>query len=125
MSAKTVYKEFRKDGWPFCPVCEEDELYSVVMLAYDGKGEQPTLEECLANEMRCYRCNWSSEGQVKKIPPARIFPNCFRCNQPFALIEGGRQFVYCPPCRIIIRREAEGRRVKDEVERMEWPDTIG
>lgn len=56
-----VFKESRADGWPFCPVCEEDELYSLRMLNYHGQGEKPSLADCLAGEMRCYRCAWSSE----------------------------------------------------------------
>ena len=57
---ETPYKEFRADGWPYCPVCEEDELYSCVMLAYRGQGERPTIEECIAGEMACYLCGWNS-----------------------------------------------------------------
>jgi len=39
-------KEFRKDGWPFCPVCGEDELYSL-----SNPGSIETI-------VGCYKCNW-------------------------------------------------------------------
>lgn len=55
-----TYKEYRKDGWPLCPQCGDDELYSKEMLAWTGKGERPTLEQCVAGEMACYKCNWHS-----------------------------------------------------------------
>ena len=55
-----MFKEFTEAGWPLCPVCEEDELYSILMLNYHGEGERPSISQCLAGEMRCYRCNWTS-----------------------------------------------------------------
>lgn len=54
------YKEFRQDGWPLCPRCHEDELYSNVMMAWNGEGERPTVQDCIAAEMGCYRCGWNS-----------------------------------------------------------------
>jgi len=50
-------KEYRADGWPLCPQCEEDELYS--LLQWDGIKERPPLAEWIAAGLRCYRCNWS------------------------------------------------------------------
>lgn len=60
-------QEYRQDGWPYCPCCEEDELYSLLMIGYDGKGEQPTLEDCFKDEFRCYRCNWSGRIEPQKV----------------------------------------------------------
>jgi hypothetical protein len=63
------FKEFRKDGWPFCPRCEEDELYSVYLNTSQGmnrqkNGEQIPVEELLKYPFRCYRCNWrNDEGE--------------------------------------------------------------
>lgn len=54
------YAEFRQDGWPLCPNCGEDELYSQIMLAWTGTGERPTMQECVDGEMTCYKCNWNS-----------------------------------------------------------------
>ncbi len=39
-------REVRKDGWPFCPQCEKDELYSL--------DEHPAI----ATIVGCYRCSW-------------------------------------------------------------------
>lgn len=55
-----AFKEFRRDGWPFCPVCEEEELYSNRMLVWNGEGERPTLKQCIESGVRCYRCSWDS-----------------------------------------------------------------
>lgn len=38
------YKRFRPDGWPFCPQCDEDELYSLAI---------PASVETICG---CYRC---------------------------------------------------------------------
>jgi hypothetical protein len=57
--ADSPYKEFRADGWPLCPVCEEDELYSHLMLGWT-KDEPPSVAECIATGMACYRCGWDS-----------------------------------------------------------------
>jgi hypothetical protein len=72
-------QEFRRDGWPLCPRCEEDELYSVAMLRWNGLGERPTLTACLKEEFRCYRCNWSGRiepqgGRAKQIVPRPCAP---------------------------------------------------
>lgn len=56
-------QEYRKDGWPLCPRCEDDELYSFMMIRYNGQGEQPTLEQCFTDEFRCYHCNW--QGRIQ------------------------------------------------------------
>ena len=40
------YREHRADGWPLCPRCEEDELYSL-----DVPPTIPTI-------VGCYRCGW-------------------------------------------------------------------
>lgn len=67
--AQAVYTEFRADGWPFCPSCGEDELYSALMLQWNGLAPSPTLADCLAGEMRCYHCQWSS------VPPSHFHRN--------------------------------------------------
>ena len=50
-------KEYRADGWPLCPCCEEDELWSP--LVWDGEGERPPIAAYVAAGLRCYRCDWS------------------------------------------------------------------
>lgn len=54
------FRRFRDDGWPYCPHCEEDELYSFLMLRWNGEGERPTVAECVSTGMKCYRCGWDS-----------------------------------------------------------------
>ena len=46
MNAPTLYKDHRSDGWPFCPHCGEDELYSL---------EVPATVSTIVG---CYRCGW-------------------------------------------------------------------
>jgi predicted amidophosphoribosyltransferase len=53
-----TFGAFRADGWPLCPCCGEDELYS--RLHWDGQGEHPSLEKYLAAGMGCYRCRWNN-----------------------------------------------------------------
>jgi hypothetical protein len=43
---KTPYVAYRADGWPLCPGCGEDELYSLA--------EHASVETIVA----CYRCSW-------------------------------------------------------------------
>ena len=55
------FREFRKDGWPLCPQCGEEELYSGAGMAYNGQGERPTLAQDYFSGFTCYKCNWSNE----------------------------------------------------------------
>jgi DNA-directed RNA polymerase subunit M/transcription elongation factor TFIIS len=50
--------EYRRDGWPFCPQCGEDELYAFAMMGWRGDEPRPTLAECHAHEFCCYKCAW-------------------------------------------------------------------
>ena len=113
-----AYKEFRKDGWPYCPQCEEDELYSYLMLGWT-KDEPPSVQDCIDAGMECYRCSWKSHGR-------NIFGGkCWRCNLFFSRPTGEKDYVYCCACRGIIRDEAERERVHNEVEAMHWPELVG
>lgn len=44
---------FRKDGWPMCPKCGEDELWT--------SANSNKLEDHFAREFRCYYCSWHGE----------------------------------------------------------------
>lgn len=44
---KGPYSRWRSDGWPLCPGCGEDELYSP---------EDPPRVESI---VRCYQCQWT------------------------------------------------------------------
>lgn len=114
------FKEFRKDGWPLCPQCEEDELYSYLMLGWT-KDERPSIQECINAGMQCYRCNWKSQ----KDPMAIFGHKCFRCNLVFTTGLNQPAYVHCCKCRLEIKDEAERDRIRQEVERMDWPDVIG
>lgn len=54
----TTYPETRKDGWPLCPVCGEDELWSA--LPWNGDGERPPMQAWIDHGLRCYKCGWDS-----------------------------------------------------------------
>jgi hypothetical protein len=49
MRPKPVYRHRRADGWPYCPQCDEDELWS---------NATPATEDSIVG---CYRCNWKPE----------------------------------------------------------------
>lgn len=49
---------YRRDGWPLCPRCGEDELASDLMLGWNGDPPRPTLAECFTWPFYCYRCQW-------------------------------------------------------------------
>lgn len=45
----------RDDGWPLCPSCGEDELWSAKPLSVPLEGET------WAPGLSCYRCDWDSD----------------------------------------------------------------
>jgi DNA-directed RNA polymerase subunit M/transcription elongation factor TFIIS len=48
-SVARPYRHYRADGWPYCPRCDEDELWS---------GETyPTVETIVG----CYSCGWKPD----------------------------------------------------------------
>lgn len=49
----------RADGWPLCPICHEDELYS--FFAWDGMSEKPPMQAWIDAGLRCYRCGFDSQ----------------------------------------------------------------
>lgn len=57
-----VYTEYRADGWPLCPQCGEDELWSA--FDWDGSDPKPPMQAWIDHGLRCYRCGWSSERRV-------------------------------------------------------------
>lgn len=113
-----TYTEFRKDGWPLCPRCGEDELYSHLMLGWT-KSEPPPLQDCIDSGMKCYRCSWESLGR-------NVFGGrCWQCHQYFPRPEGERDYVYCPTCQPLVKNNAQQERIREQVNAMDWPDTIG
>ncbi len=63
---ESMQQEYRRDGWPLCPRCGDDELYSLVIMQNAGKVPGPTLDECFAGEFRCYYCNWQGKIEPQK-----------------------------------------------------------
>lgn len=53
------YTERRADGWPLCPVCGLDELYS--LFPWDGTDPKPPMQAWIDHGLRCYQCGWDSE----------------------------------------------------------------
>ena len=59
MTANGERTTYRDDGFPRCPSCGEDELFSVAMMRWTGDGPRPTLAEVFDHEFRCYLCRWA------------------------------------------------------------------
>jgi hypothetical protein len=51
-------RHYRADGWPLCPLCEEDELWTAA--------HSPDLEDHFLETFRCYRCGWSGRRVMRK-----------------------------------------------------------
>jgi hypothetical protein len=49
--------QYRADGWPLCPRCGDDELWSPFF--WDGTGPQPPLHVYIAAGLSCYQCGWT------------------------------------------------------------------
>lgn len=70
-----MIKEYRKDGWPICPNCGKDELWS--KLLWLGDSDRPPLADWIVAGLSCYCCGWSNEKPVitnllQKINPEPI-----------------------------------------------------
>jgi hypothetical protein len=112
-----AFTEFRADGWPFCPRCGEDELYSHLMLGWT-RDEPPPVKDCIDSGMKCYRCNWEHVGR-------NVFGGrCWECKEYFPQPEGEKDYVYCPRCRPTVKTNAQAERIHNEVGAMRWPDFI-
>lgn len=64
-------KEFRKDGWPLCPVCGEDELWTPVD-THEGShpSKQAGIQHGINSGMSCYACQFYFQPRKKKSTPA-------------------------------------------------------
>jgi hypothetical protein len=67
--AKARAYEARADGWPLCPNCHNDELYSLLSCKDpSGVPRAPTLAEFLEDDdFCCYACSWC--GSLKQRRP--------------------------------------------------------
>lgn len=61
-AAATPFTAYRADGWPLCPQCGEDELYSLInSIPYVMEhGHNPPLQDYLDAGLVCYQCGWST-----------------------------------------------------------------
>lgn len=57
--------EYRRDGWPLCPRCGEDELWSAVAIF--------SMADPLG-DLRCYNCNWEGRVPMKPIDLSEFVP---------------------------------------------------
>lgn len=79
--ALSVFNEFRTDGWPLCPVCEEDELWCPgSTMFFNEQRRPPTVAECIQMGLVCYRCqNSFAEGKITSIKPwEEVEPGLFK-----------------------------------------------
>lgn len=54
---KAEIKVYRDgDGWPICPGCGQDELWS--RLSWNGEGERPPVTAYIEAGLSCYACGW-------------------------------------------------------------------
>jgi hypothetical protein len=56
--------QYRKDGWPLCPRCDEDELMSLAVAFNGVTGEM--RQPLPTDRMRCLRCNWTGVVPVRR-----------------------------------------------------------
>ncbi len=63
--------ELRKDGWPLCPICGEDEVISHLSAMYIYQfqnlhfGQTPPLADYMVAGMSCLVCGWQWEKPRK------------------------------------------------------------
>lgn len=55
-----LFAEHRKDGWPLCPQCGEDELGSLLVWLTETP---PPVQDFIDAGMWCYACGWKHEGK--------------------------------------------------------------
>lgn len=63
-----MYTEYRADGWPLCPHCGEDELYS--LFAWDGSDPKPPMSAWVDHGLKCYRCGFDSDHRTLHVTMA-------------------------------------------------------
>ena len=61
------YRSFREDGWPLCPNCGDDELWCPGSVQfYAENGRSPSVAECIAMGLSCYRCQQQIPGNTRR-----------------------------------------------------------
>jgi hypothetical protein len=57
----TGFKKTREDGWPLCPGCGEDELFSNLL----DESQKYSIVEYIDHGLKCYRCGFKWDGKEK------------------------------------------------------------
>ena len=60
------FTRFRADGWPLCPGCGEDELWTPWTPPADAEATfddyvANKFDDYVANKLRCLACRWESQ----------------------------------------------------------------
>lgn len=104
-----LYAEFRKDGWPLCPRCGEDELQNPHLDM--GQEPRPTLADYLAAGLSCLSCGWEGPAALRQLDAevAEGAMTCERCRRdglqpgeasPEARLLRRARAGYCADCAI-------------------------
>jgi hypothetical protein len=82
------FKAYNKFGWPLCPKCGEDRLFSFLMSLWNAERREPSLQEYLTNQFGCASCQWLEEESERK--PAMKDPLCRGYGTPILDALSGR-----------------------------------
>jgi len=52
------FKQYRRDGFPLCPKCGEDELVSSVCMLWDIEKWPPPMPDILQGGFHCMNCEF-------------------------------------------------------------------
>lgn len=55
---EVVFDQFRDDGWPTCPGCKSDELFSDLAMNGTSYRNEPRRRLHIISGMSCLRCSW-------------------------------------------------------------------
>lgn len=55
------FKEYRRDGYPLCPECGDDELVSAICMLWPMDKPSPKIEEVLEGGFHCLNCNFMDD----------------------------------------------------------------
>lgn len=56
--------EYRRDGWPLCPACGEDELADLSVRDWPA-----SFKADPASELTCYVCHWQGTLPLRAVAP--------------------------------------------------------
>ena len=110
-----AYPEYRSDGWPLCPSCGEDELYSL---------EIPATAETICG---CYNCEFRPEleDQMTASEPIGGPILCPHCGEAYNFNNAHlcRQFIPTAADHLKHRTGSGGMEMKDELQKLKYEDS--